>query len=405
MNERTSYLDGLRGFAAFQVILLHYFTAFIPSLAFPGPYRGWSGFLEVMGGTPLYYFYDGNSAIYTFFLLSGYVLTFSYLKKIVSPWDLIVARTLRLGIPVSCSLVIAWILFFIFPHQHILAGQIAGSPWLTTLWNVRPGWDTHLKEIFLGSMLIGYGDTSFWYFFPSIYKIILPLSTSESLNFPLWTLNIEYYGSLLMIFLCALYRETKVFYFFGLALVVFYFQPFAISLFFVGHLFALAERKFPAGKPYPVAASAAGVLVGWILIGLGIWLSSRGIASVWLVVHFGRVPLRLVEKSIGAILIFGTILFFKRAGRFGRPLIALFEGGFFQFLGKRSFAVYLLHIPVLFTLSSSIYIYLSQFLSRPAVLTLTIFWGIFFTYLVSGFFEKYVDGYALAISKARSAKP
>lgn len=86
-------------------------------------------------------------------------------------------------------------------------------------------------------------------------------------------------------------------------------------------------------------------------------------------------------------------------------MIALLESRFFQFLGKRSFAVYLLHVPVLFTLGSSGYIFLSQFESQTAALALIIFWGIFFTYLIAGIFEKYIDRYALAISKARSARP
>jgi peptidoglycan/LPS O-acetylase OafA/YrhL len=405
MNTRSAYLDGLRGFAAAQVILLHYFTAFIPVLAFPTPYQGWHSFVGIMGGTPLYYFFDGNSAIDTFFLLSGYVLTLSYLKKTAKPWRLVLARTLRLGIPVSCSLVLAWILFAIFPNQHREAGAIAQSSWLSHLCDVQFHSVDHLKEIFYSSMFIGYGDSSFWYFFPAIYKVVKPPGSGQSLNFPLWTLSMEFYGSLLILLICVTYRKIKVLYPSIVILMIAYFQPFSIALFFIGHLFAFAEFRFPATKPFPKTVSLVGSILCWPLIGLAIWLSSRGIPSPWLATYFSRVPTNLIEKMIGAILIFASVLFFKRAGVFGRPLIALFETPFFQFLGHRSFAVYLIHIPILFTMSSYAYIFLSKFENKSVATLLTIFWGIFFTYLVSGFFEKYIDRYALAISRARSAKP
>jgi peptidoglycan/LPS O-acetylase OafA/YrhL len=262
-----------------------------------------------------------------------------------------------------------------------------------------------VKELFYSSLLIGYGDSSFWYFFPAIYKVVNPPGTPQSLNFPLWTLSMEFYGSLMIILLCVLLKKIKVLHPSLLILMIAYFQPFSISLFFIGHLFALGEFHFPLRQPYSKTVALTGSLLCWPLIGLAIWLSSRGIPSPWLATHFSRVPLNLVEKMIGAIIIFASVLFFKRAGIFGRPLIALFESPFFQFLGQRSFAVYLLHVPVLFTVSSFVYIFLSGFENQTIALILTIFWGIFFTYLIAGLFEKYIDRYALAISKARSAKP
>src|SRR3954462_3663733 len=90
-NARLHYLDALRGVAAVQVVLLHFFTAFAPGLAMSGLDAGTlAGYVRA---SPLFYLYDGYSAVYIFFALSGYVLTGAFAARVDALGRALAART------------------------------------------------------------------------------------------------------------------------------------------------------------------------------------------------------------------------------------------------------------------------------------------------------------------------
>ena len=64
---KVPYLEGLRGIAAMQVVLLHFVTGFLPNTA----QHAWP---------PLRVLFDGHTAVYVFFLISGAVLTPSFAR-------------------------------------------------------------------------------------------------------------------------------------------------------------------------------------------------------------------------------------------------------------------------------------------------------------------------------------
>ena len=90
---RVNYLEGLRGIAAMQVVLLHFVTGFLPDTAD----HAWP---------PLHILFDGHTAVYVFFLISGAVLTPSFAR----PGNVagkVAKRVVRLGIPVAAAAAIA----------------------------------------------------------------------------------------------------------------------------------------------------------------------------------------------------------------------------------------------------------------------------------------------------------
>src|SRR6195952_837518 len=94
---RIGYLESIRGLAAVQVLLLHFLAAFAPDLVYSLPAAGAvAGYIHL---SPLYFLYDGYSAVYIFFALSGYVLTRSFERNLVQPSSQILARVVRLGLP------------------------------------------------------------------------------------------------------------------------------------------------------------------------------------------------------------------------------------------------------------------------------------------------------------------
>ena len=75
---RIGWLDGLRGFAAMQVVFLHHAQAFLPGLGFRDASLVHYAWERVIMNTPLYSLFDGHFAVCIFFVLSGVALTQSF---------------------------------------------------------------------------------------------------------------------------------------------------------------------------------------------------------------------------------------------------------------------------------------------------------------------------------------
>ena len=112
---KVQYLEGLRGIAAMQVVLMHFVIGFMPRAEYAWP--------------PLPILFDGHTAVYVFFLISGAVLT---------PWfarpgaflGKLGKRVVRLGLPVAAAAVIATVLLAAWPDAHLRAAALTGSAWL-----------------------------------------------------------------------------------------------------------------------------------------------------------------------------------------------------------------------------------------------------------------------------------
>ncbi|WP_269850238.1 acyltransferase family protein [Methanosarcina horonobensis] len=76
MTEKISYLDGLRGIAAVNVMIMHFFVALAPAMIYGSELPSHFGNLDhLFSTTPLGLIGAGNFSVCIFFVLSGYVLT------------------------------------------------------------------------------------------------------------------------------------------------------------------------------------------------------------------------------------------------------------------------------------------------------------------------------------------
>src|SRR6202022_4888463 len=117
---RIAYLESIRGLAALQVLLFHFLSAFAPDLVFtPPPGAIVAGTIHL---SPLYFLYDGYSAVYIFFVLSAYVLTRSFENHLAQPSSQIVARLIRLGLPALAATLGAAAPLFIFGTAEVEGG-------------------------------------------------------------------------------------------------------------------------------------------------------------------------------------------------------------------------------------------------------------------------------------------
>src|SRR5258708_9607063 len=124
-TPRIAYLESIRGLAALQVLLLHFLAAFAPDLVFSLPADATvAGYIHL---SSLYFLYDGYSAVYIFFALSGYVLTRSFERHLAQPSSQIVARAIRLGLPSIAATLVAAAVMLIFGKPNVPAVDLSAS--------------------------------------------------------------------------------------------------------------------------------------------------------------------------------------------------------------------------------------------------------------------------------------
>src|SRR5258708_22225434 len=132
---RIAYLESIRGLAALQVLLLHFLAAFAPDLVFSLPATA------AVAGTihlsPLYFLYDGYSAVYIFFALSGYVLTRSFERNLARPSSQVLARIVRLGLPAFAAALVAASVMLMSGRPNVAAGDLSGSAWFASQWHTE----------------------------------------------------------------------------------------------------------------------------------------------------------------------------------------------------------------------------------------------------------------------------
>lgn len=158
---RYTALDGLRGLAAFVVLMHHCFLvsplvrSAVQSAALGQvePWVWWATF------TPLHLFWAGGEAVFVFFILSGFVLALPFIGDATPSWGAYwPKRFIRIYLPVWASLIFALGATWAFP-------RIAGpelSRWV----------NEHAEA-------------------PNILRDALLLLGTGNLNSPLWSLQWE----------------------------------------------------------------------------------------------------------------------------------------------------------------------------------------------------------------------
>src|SRR5580658_3903975 len=138
--HKVQYLEGLRGIGAAQVVLFHFVAAFLPYTA-------------EHAAPPFHIMWDGHTAVYVFFLISGAVLTPSFARG--GRWPRQAAKRLvRLGLPIAAAAVIAFALLIATPDAHLVAARLTGSGWLAMDSSAATTLTHLLREITLDSLAL-----------------------------------------------------------------------------------------------------------------------------------------------------------------------------------------------------------------------------------------------------------
>jgi peptidoglycan/LPS O-acetylase OafA/YrhL len=337
-RQRLDYVDTLRGVASVQVLLSHSLLAFFLGTAMASPLSG--TLTGYVAASPVYFMIDGASAVCIFFVLSGYVLTPLFSGSRATGGALLFSRFLRLALPAIASCAFSATLFRFFGGQNLTASAIARSDWLADGW--RPANDLwFLRDAVVNGILLGFQGSSVteWFGFPAASLA----SMSDSYVTPLWTLSVEFYGSILVLW----FARTKSWTLLVLAIIIF--SRSYMLCFLAGHVAA----RFRLGGRRPLAPPI--VTWGAIAIGIAICLVSH----FWTprtVVKFCSFstqflpPCPLANPSYFMRVYGATIL---TIGIMQNESLRSFLGhARLRSLGSLSFPLYLTHWPIIFGLGS-----------------------------------------------------
>ncbi|MEA2741154.1 MAG: hypothetical protein QOH05_4461 [Acetobacteraceae bacterium] len=357
---RVGWLEGLRGLAAMQVVLLHYVSAFFPAMISTYPLHEfwWQSILTA----PLAFLYDGSAAVYLFFIMSGAALTQAFSPQPFALAAVVTRGLIRLGLPMAAATLLAAALYALWPDAHVVAAGQTDSLWLNDIGPREVAMASIIHQIVIEGLLTGFDGLSL--FPPKVAHMMGLVEREHAFDTPRWTLHIEFVGSLLILLLVAVrawasraaYRATCAVLCFGFAL-----SP--LSLFVVGHL-AASHLRPGDGRKKRVRLGMMGL--GMACLTAGILLCTMPvIRPIWDLWSLLPPSLRraghqsTLQMTIGAVLVFGGLVLLPILQRqLQRPTM--------RRLGTISFSLYLIHFPILFTGVAACFTFLNSTLPYGA---------------------------------------
>lgn len=343
------FIDGLRALAAGQVVALHYCAAFLP-VALRVPAVEHLAGERVLAHSPLFILVDGWFGLYLFFLISGFVLAQSFISSGLNPGQQAVKRYLRLWLPAAGAVVVGAGLLALMPHAGARAARISGSPWGVAFYRVPLSWAGVAKDAVLNSVLVGYRGSSIFSHLGGFSRLAVPPLTA-ALDPPVWALHVEIWGSIVLIGLAAAWRHLRR----GGFWVLFVVALLALGTTWAGMmLLGFAAYLFRDRLLRAAGGLACACGLGCIVVGIYAatatapgWatLAQRLLAHITLL----QAPDTLQFQSfVGPALVFAGVAL-------AAPVRHWLGNRLLVWLGSLSYAIYLLHFPVLFTVGSAVF--------------------------------------------------
>lgn len=303
--QRIKYLDGLRGVAALVVVIYHCISMESTFFALPKQVQS---FFSI--------FFNGKDAVNLFFVLSGLVLAYMYTdatnEEVLQDYpNYLKKRAIRI-------LPMYWINYFFL--------MVIGA---------------------IPAMMKGVYFRDLWYNHQSIFKEILLVRGDHTFYLPGWSLEIEIVVSAMIPFLLLLARHnTKLFKIVAVLALVFsytlngYLFTFMLGIYIAYHLSTIQSWDWTKTNWYAYRFALLPVLLFFFSARHIDSLISLKEVSLPLAEYFG-ITWDFFSAIVAAILIIWIIK--------SSFLQSLLNAPFFQWLGKISYSLYLIHWFVLFT--------------------------------------------------------
>jgi peptidoglycan/LPS O-acetylase OafA/YrhL len=309
-TRRLSSLDGLRGLAALIVAVFHFGSAFLPWLI-----PDQTNCPSWLADTPIAIVFNGPFSVSIFFVLSGFVVAQAAARRNAPVYINIPLRFLRLALPAAASTVFAWCLLKLIPTATFDLNIILPHWWLSRTYQAPiPSLASAIYDGLIRTFIRG----------------------ESRFNNVLWTMQIELIGSVTIYSLYGLTNDRvriMITIILGMLTLI---RPQYLG-FVLG---SLMRDLWSAGKlwnVYPSIVFTAGILLGF---------PGRGFADRVNFPHlYHKLTLGasdgLIPPLAAALIIYGTLR--------SIPLAKIFSGRIIQYLGRISFVLYLVHVPLLYT--------------------------------------------------------
>ncbi|MFF2908384.1 acyltransferase family protein [Paenibacillus sp. NPDC057934] len=371
--QKIKYLDGLRGLAALFVVFSHFVVAFYPALYTSDVsqiHTAKAVELDI-AKSPLNLLYNGNFAVCIFFVLSGYVLSYKFFstKDNETLVASAVKRYFRLLVPIFFTVFLVFLLMKCSLFSNTEAGKLSFSEWwLGTFWN--------FDESFLHAIKYATFEAIFEY--------------NDQYNTVLWTMTYEMYGSFLVFGFVSLFGKTRNRYLFYILIIILFFKTYYLA-FILGMILSDLNSNGYFNK--------TSKNLGWfkmILLALGLYLGSYPMGAVVddsIYNYIKVVDLQgvIIYHIVGALLVMLVLLNSVKLQEF-------FSYRVFNFLGKVSFSLYLIHVIVIGSFTSYIFVLLNERMAYSISVFISIILSIPLLAILSYLMYKYVDKKGIEIS-------
>lgn len=328
-SRKILFVESIRGIAAFLVVLHHLKLAMIFPFCGTDPrLKNIKRVIDVLTNGPL--------SVRVFFILSGFVLSLSFLRSgnrsVV--FSMAIRRYFRLLVPVFVSILISW--------AALQSGVYRVGDALALMPNdAKWGIDMDLASqiSFLGALQHG------------LYGVFF-CDNGSILNSPLWTMEIELRGSFLLfaVLLCVGKFRYRGWVYAAL-IVIFrgYYADFICGIVFCELYVSRGWASRPLNAP---------LWAGLLMMGGGVALGG-GIFNIhnWIAENL-HLPLGTSWGTISSALILGGAII-------SHPLQRALEWRPFVFLGKNSFSLYVIHQVLILALGTNVYIGLQSIAWGP----------------------------------------
>lgn len=374
-KQRFLELEGLRGVAAVVVVLYHNLLAFYLVMFMGASTFGLARNRDIelfLHGNPIVGLLSGTFAVAIFFVLSGFVLSVGYYqtKNDTIIKKLAAKRYLRLMLPALASVLIAYILIKLNLSHTAEAASITNSSWLARNWN--------FDASFFGAL-----NNATWGIFTQ---------GSSPYNNVLWTMATEFAGSFLVFGSLLLFgKMTNRWVVYALLILV------TINTWFFGFIAGMVMADLYVNRrnynwqlsPYTACC------VALVAITLGAY-PAKGSDLTWyhyISPSFGNIHIdyKIIYLSIAAILLVGLVLYSPHLKKF-------FASKWLSGLGKYTFSLYLVHIPILSTFTTFVFIRALDHFGYNTAAWLSIIASVPLVVGAAYLFEKYVDNPSIRLA-------
>ncbi|MEO6303884.1 MAG: acyltransferase [Bacteroidia bacterium] len=332
MKTKYLYFEGIRGVLAIIVIIHHFVLLFFPKLFICSyniaDYRNHPYSLDMLvANSPLSIFMNGSWAVCMFFTLSGFVLSQKYLttNNTLVLKESIGKRYFRLAIPILGACLLVFLLHLLGAFKNL-------------------NYPRNIEEFSFGKNLFVNNLSIIETLKMALFNV--PVNGDNTYLPILWTMEVEFLGALLLfVFLLAIHelKNKWVFYLIILS-VLFAMNKNYILLFFAGSFIAQYEEL--------IKDKLKNNFIKIFLLLLALYFSGipniQNEAKQYTIYSFTTwfssyiyIKFHIISCMLFFVLIVSTqwpkkIFVFK-------PLL---------FFGKISFAMYLLHLPILFVVGT-----------------------------------------------------